>query len=370
MQEFGVRLWVTVDKYFALPALKMIKTSGTWICPMVLAIALSCAPAEQKAKSPIATPSVARAVDSSATLVQANPAASAGDSLVRPASIPPAVSAACDSAVGIVRAELSLTADRKEGDFHDTPRGTPRTGCRLSAQGSFKSLSQKNSGPVDILQAAFIRHGWRPDLRHSADGPDGSDVGMRRRDILCLVTGSWNGGDDSDTVSRAPTEAEDTYQIVVECARDIASNSDANVPDSIWGIAAQAGLDSLYAISMSMQSPPYITGDFDGDRVPDAAVLVEHRATGKLGVAIVLRGTRKVSILAAGSGSAGPDDLNGINEWDPFFKGTTPTLVNPYRPDASLIGDALWIARNDSTGGFYIWTGSSFIYEPHRVLPR
>jgi hypothetical protein len=78
---------------------------------------------------------------------------------------------------------------------------------------------------------------------------------------------------------------------------------------------------------MSMQSPPYITGDFDGDGVMDAAVLVERRTTGKLGVAVVHRGTRKVT-------------------------------------------HALWVERNHSMGGFYIWTGSSFTYEPHRLLPR
>lgn len=339
---------------------------------VMLAIAVSCAPAEQKTHSPIATPSVAPAPDSSAAPNPANPSrvAAAVDTLVRPASVPPAVSATCDSAAGIVRAELSLTADRKQGDFHDSQHGEPRTGCRLSAQGSFKALPEKSSGPVDMLYAAFIRRGWRPDLRHSADGPDGSDVGIRRRDMLCLVTGSWEGGDDDDTVTRAPTPAEEAYLIVVECARDVPSNVDADVPDSIWSVAAKAGLDSVYAISMSMQYPPYITGDFDGDGVRDAAVLVERRATGKLGVAIVHLGTRKVTVLGAGSGSAGPDDLDGLNQWDSFLKGNMPTIVNPYRPNASLIGDALWIARNDSTGGFYIWTGSSFTYEPHRLLAR
>lgn len=337
----------------------------------MLAIALSCAPAEQKTQSQIARPTAGVSADSPARHIPANPLAATArvDTLVRPATVPSAVSAACDSAAGIVRAELSLTVERKEGEYHDSQHGEPRTGCRLTAEGSFKALPE-NSGPVDMLQAAFIRRGWRPDLRHSADGPDGSDVGMRRRDMLCLVTGSWEGGDDDDTVARAPTPAEDIYQIVVECARDVSLNRDAAVPDSIWSIAEQAGLDSVYAISMSMQSPPYITGDFDGDGLTDAAVLVERRSTGKLGVAIVHRGTRKVTVLAAGSGSAGPDDLDGMKQWDSFLKGSTPTIVNPYRPNASLIGDALWIARNDSAGGFYIWTGAGFTYEPHRLLPR
>ena len=345
-------------------------TISTRISPYVwLAIAAACAPAEQKTKSSIATPSGPRATDSTGAPFRPNvlsAATTADDSLVRPASVTPVVRAACDSAAAIVRATLSLATDRKEGDYHDTPRGAPHTGCRLTAHGSFKALPEKSSGPVDIVYAAFIRHGWRPDLRYSADGPDGSNVGMRRRDILCLVTGSWDGGDDSDTVTRAPTPEEDIYGLVVEWARDVASSNDTDVPDSIWGIAAKAGGDSAYAISMSMQAPPYVTADFDGDQVPDAAVLVEHRGTGKLGVAIVHRGTRKVSILAAGSGSAGPDDLDGMKQWDPHFKGTTPTYTNPYRPNTPLIGDALWVALSDSTIGFYIWNGSRFIYESQR----
>lgn len=344
-----------------------------WIRLSVLAT-LSCAPAEQKTQAPIVTTPtpVARAGDSSVSPAPATvpyTASAAADSLVRPAIISPAVSAACDSAAAIIRTELSLKVDRKDGDYHDTPRGAPRTGCRLTAEGSFKALPQ-TSGPVDLLQTGFSRRGWRSDLRFSADGPDGSDIGMRRRDILCLVTGSWEGGDDDDTVSRAPTPAEDNYRVVVECGRDVPSNKDAYVPDSIWNIAAQSGLDSIYAISMGLQAPPYISGDFDGDGVRDDAVLVEHRLNGKLGIAVVHRGTRKVTVLAAGSGSPGPDDLDGIRQWDTYIKGTTPTYVNPYRPNTALLGDALWIALSDSTIGFYIWTGTGFTYERQRAVQR
>ena len=335
---------------------------------LLLAGAVACLPSEGKTKSTVAT-SAGGVADSSVAPLQSSVVpgpASPSDSLVRPVPIAPAVSNACDSAAAIVRDQLSLSIDREDGEYRDSQHGTRYTGCRITAHGAFKALSNRKGGPVDIVQNAFIRRGWRPDLRHSADGPDGSDVGMRRRDILCLVTGSWNGGDDDDTVTRAPTAADDSYRIVVECARDVASNSDGEVPDSLWGIAAKAGLDSIYAISLSLRSPPYFSGDFDGDRVEDAAVLVEHRTTGKLGVAIVHRGTRKVSVLAAGSGSAGPDDLDGINQMDVFTMGTAFNTVIPDRPKAPLIGDALWVARDDSTTGFYLWNGSAFTYEPHR----
>jgi hypothetical protein len=285
--------------------------------------------------------------------------------LLRPGEIPPAVRVACDSASAITRDALALAVHREEGNYFDSSRETPRTGCRLTGKGSFKTVPDQ-SGPVDALHNSFVRHGWRHDLRYGADGPDGASVGMRRRDMLCLVSGRWNGGDDSDPdTSRAATNQDDTYQIFVECARDVAPNNDGELPDSIWSVARNAGLDSLYAISMSVRSPPYVDGDFDGDGVMDAAVLVERRSTGKIGIAIVHRGTRQVTILGAGSGSAGPDDLEWIDRWERFHKESIDLMIRD-RPNIRFVGDAVWVARDDSVSGFYGWTGRTFVYEAHK----
>jgi len=285
--------------------------------------------------------------------------------LLRPGEIPPAVRVACDSASAITRDALALAVHREEGNYFDSSRETPRTGCRLTGKGSFKTVPDQ-SGPVDALHNSFVRHGWRHDLRYGADGPDGASVGMRRRDMLCLVSGRWNGGDDSDPdTSRAATNQDDTYQIFVECARDVAPNNDGELPDSIWSVARNAGLDSLYAISMSVRSPPYVDGDFDGDGVMDAAVLVERRSTGKIGIAIVHRGTRQVTILGAGSGSAGPDDLEWIDRWERFHKESIDLMIRD-RPKIQFAGDAVWVARDDSVSGFYGWTGRTFVYEAHK----
>ena len=184
---------------------------------LLLAVAVACVPAEQKTKLPVESPPIARGVDSSVTLMRSSAlsaVATPTDTTVHPATIGPVVSAACDSAAAIVRGVLSLETDRKEGDYHDSFRGASRTGCRLRAEGSFKALPN-HDGPVDLLYPGFIRHGWRPDIHISSDGPDGSAVGMRRRDILCIVNGSWEGGDDSDTVARAPTPADGKVERMV-----------------------------------------------------------------------------------------------------------------------------------------------------------
>jgi len=286
--------------------------------------------------------------------------------LVQPTELSAAVRATCDSATVLVREALALEIRREEGSYFDSFSGKPRIGCRLTGQGSFGTL-WNSAGPVELLGTAFRQHGWRSDLRYGADGPDGSDIGLRRRDMLCLVVGRWNGGDDEDTSpTRPPTAEANRFYAVVECARDIASNQDTGVPDSIWRIASSVGLDSVYAISLQLQYPPYLDGDFDGDGVSDAAVLIEHRATGKVGIAVVHSGTRRVTILGASGAAAGPDDLSWIDRWDVFRKGSTLHLTIRDRPSARLVADALWVGAGDSVSAFYVWTGSRYDWELHK----
>jgi hypothetical protein len=286
--------------------------------------------------------------------------------LVRPASLPAAVRTTCDSVAKLMKDALLLNVKREDGDYFDSFKSAPRLGCRLTAEGSFAAL-EDSAGPVAAVEKAFTRQGWRGDLRYMADGPDGQDLGFRQLDMLCILLGRWDGGDDdeiSDDSTPQPTSTEENrYQAIVECARDVASNVDAGVPDSIWRIASAAGLDSIYAVSLTLQSPPYLEGDFDGDGVSDAAVLVEHRATGKLGIAVVRRGAHRVSILAGGSGEAGPDDLSGIDRWDVFRKGTTYNLTIADRPSIQLGADAVWVGRRDSLSAFYVWTGANYIWD-------
>lgn len=288
--------------------------------------------------------------------------------LVRPAALPAEVRSTCDSVSALVKEALGLEVVRQDGQYFDSFRSKPRLGCRLRAEGSFATL-QDSAGPVTALEKVLKRRGWKTDLRYMADGPDGSDIGLRRLDQFCLVLGQWDGGDDSDTTPAPATEAENRFETTVECSRDVASNQDAGVPDSIWRIASAAGLDSVYAIAVWLESPPYLDGDFDGDGVRDGAVLVENRATGKSGVAMVYRGTRRVTILAAGSGSAGPDDLSWMDRWDVFHAGTTYDLGINDRPTIQLGADALWIGRQDSLSAFYIWTGRNYVWDAHSPPP-
>jgi hypothetical protein len=312
-------------------------------------------------------PSRPPAADSTArklSVVDSSKPAPADRELVKPASLPSDIRGTCDVAATIMRQALGIDIKREDGKYFDSAHGVARLGCRLKAAGSFTQL-RNESGPVGAVEAGFTQNGWRGDLRYMADGPDGSDIGLRRLDQLCMVSGRWDGGDDGDTMPRAPTEEDNQFEAIVECARDVPSNADAGVPDSIWRIAVEAGLDSVYAISLRLQYPPYLDGDFDGDGLADAAVLVDNRATGKSGVAIVHRGNRRVTILGAGADGSGPRDLSWIDRWDVFRRGTTYNLTIGDRPSLQMGADALWVGRQDSISAFYVWTGANYVWESH-----
>ena len=51
-----------------------------------------------------------------------------------------------------------------------------------------------------------------------------------------------------------------------------------------------------------------------------------------------------------------------MTEWDALSRGSRFSTIRDY-PSAPLIGDALWIERNNSTTCFYVWNGTKFIYD-------
>ena len=61
--------------------------------------------------------------------------------------------------------------------------------------------------------SAAAKAGWKAD--READGPDGTSYRISRRNIFCLVSGSWDGGDASD-LKEIPSSL---FLITARCAR-------------------------------------------------------------------------------------------------------------------------------------------------------
>jgi len=67
--------------------------------------------------------------------------------------------------------------------------------------------------PTGLLRDGLAARGWREDLRYAADGPDGTSFALRHNGTLCMISASWDGGDDSD-----PTYTpSDEYELTIGC---------------------------------------------------------------------------------------------------------------------------------------------------------
>jgi len=60
-------------------------------------------------------------------------------------------------------------------------------------------VTDTSSCPAFELDQALASAGWVEQSGYSADGPDGTLMGRATRQYLCVIEGSWDGGDDSDT---------------------------------------------------------------------------------------------------------------------------------------------------------------------------
>ena len=112
---------------------------------------------------------------------------------------------------------MSEAEDRRTTVVPDTiltdPRGGPdewrRPGCVLSVV----DTTSRDGAPTDLIEELFRMNGWEYRTEYGADGPDGTMFAFQSTGELCVVRGSWDGGDDSDpTVVPAPG-----FTVVVEC---------------------------------------------------------------------------------------------------------------------------------------------------------
>lgn len=87
-----------------------------------------------------------------------------------------------------------------------------RRGCMVFAADS------AGAAPIDQVMEALEDLGWIRDLRLMADGPDGTTQGIRRDDLLCVVVGEWDGGDDADS-TYVPSPG---YRLRMGCWREAA----------------------------------------------------------------------------------------------------------------------------------------------------
>lgn len=79
--------------------------------------------------------------------------------------------------------------------FGEAYHGTEEFGCRVAWRND-----EAQGAPLNDVVDRAIAAGWA-ERGHLllADGPDGSIEAFSRGSVACLISGSWDGGDDSDS---------------------------------------------------------------------------------------------------------------------------------------------------------------------------
>jgi hypothetical protein len=118
----------------------------------------------------------------------------------------------CDTLARLIKVPaVQLLAVARDSSLRDPMSDTRgwRRGCIIA----MKDPADTTGAPMQPLEQWFTSHGWEY-APYSADGPDGEVFGYTDFHRLCVVRGSWDGGDDSDT-TYVPAPG---YELWVMCA--------------------------------------------------------------------------------------------------------------------------------------------------------
>ena len=135
----------------------------------------------------------------------------------------------------------------------------------------------------------------------------------------------------------------------------------ANLPAWVMRAAQSAQLPKRYEISQHL-NPFFQSGDFNGDRKLDVAVLVRNKTTRQTGIVIFLYGGAKPIVLGAGSAFRnGGADFSWMDNWSVYPKQDVHKSRWENKPPAPK-GDALWVAKSESASAFIFWNGKQFVW--------
>jgi hypothetical protein len=145
------------------------------------------------------------------------------------AALDPAVDTACTAIATIARDTLHIAVERDTATTFLAPREDQGSwhGCRFAGKGLI-APSSPGSLPDGRLQRALAGAAWTQDLAYAADGPDGTELAMRRADVLCHLGIAYQGVVIPDSPNDAPpsTPAKpQPYTLEIRCTRSARPHS-------------------------------------------------------------------------------------------------------------------------------------------------
>lgn len=116
-----------------------------------------------------------------------------------------------------------------------------------------------------------------------------------------------------------------------------------------------------YAL-VSHLNPFYVHGDFNGDGRVDTALLVKHKVSGKIGIAIVQAGAKSAIIVGAGRNFGnGGDDFKWMDAWHVYPRGPVSRGADETAPP-TLRGDAIMVIKTESASALIYWNGKGYAW--------
>jgi hypothetical protein len=131
-----------------------------------------------------------------------------------------------------------------------------------------------------------------------------------------------------------------------------------NLPPLAHAVLRRASYAQRYDLYIGL-NPYYQRGLFDHDSIPDLAVRIIEKSTGKIGILIIHARDSSAHILGAGIpfGNGG-DDFRWASIW----------RVEPRsaRPDIATVGgELLYVEKPESAGGMIWWNGTTYVWTQH-----
>jgi hypothetical protein len=116
-----------------------------------------------------------------------------------------------------------------------------------------------------------------------------------------------------------------------------------------------------YTLSAHL-NPYYLQADLDGDGQRDAAVLIKHKVSGKVGIAVFHAGQPAPIVLGAGKFTGnGGDDFSWMDAWQIRDRGAVGRGSGEGAPPV-LKGDAILVIKTEAASGLLHWTGSDYAW--------